>query len=196
MSMKTEYRLIEATIGGIELKFKTSRRLFSPRYVDKSTLAMLSVVEFGLNEKVLDLGCGYGVIGIWAAKMIGPENVIMLDIAEEAVNFSRENAILNGVEDVRIYQSDGFRDMFETDFSIILCNPPYHTDFAVAKHFVHKGFNRLKIGGRMYMAAKRELWYKNKLKGIFGNVKIWHLAGYSVFMSVKRDSTYAKVLQK
>jgi 16S rRNA (guanine1207-N2)-methyltransferase len=157
---------------------------------------MLSVVKFSSNEKVLDLGCGYGVIGIWAAKMIGPENVVMLDIDPEAVEISKENARLNDVEGVRIYESDGLRNMFETDFSTIICNPPYHTDFAVAKHFVHKGFNRLRLDGRMYMAAKRELWYKNKLKGIFGNVKIWHLAGYSVFMSIKRSDTYAKVLQK
>ncbi len=157
---------------------------------------MLSVVEFGPDEKVLDLGCGYGVIGIWAAKMIEPDNVVMLDKDPEAVKLSKENAVLNSVEGVRIYESDGFRNMFETDFSMIICNPPYHTDFAVAKHFVHKGFNRLRIGGRMYMAAKRELWYKNKLKGIFGNVKIWHLAGYSVFMSLKRSDTYARALQK
>ena len=56
--MKAEYKLIEATIGDTYLKFKTSRRLFSPRYIDKSTLAMLSVVEFTGNDKVLDLGCG------------------------------------------------------------------------------------------------------------------------------------------
>lgn len=194
--MDMNYRLIHTTITGIDLTFKTSSQLFSPRYIDKSTLAMLSLVEFTSNEKVLDLGCGYGVVGIWAAKLIGPENVVMLDIDPEAVEISRENAKLNRVEGVRIYHSDGFRNMEETDFSTIICNPPYHTDFAVAKHFVHKGFNRLRIGGRMYMAAKRELWYKNKLNGIFGNVRIWHKEGYFVFLSVKKSPTYAKVLRK
>lgn len=189
-------RQINTSINDIHLTFKTSSELFSPRYIDKSTLAMLSLVEFTADEKVLDLGCGYGVVGIWAAKMIGPENVAMLDIDPNAVEMSRENAHLNHVERVRIYQSDGFRNMPETDFSMIICNPPYHTDFAVAKHFVHKGFNRLRIGGRMYMAAKRELWYKNKLEGIFGNVKIWHREGYSIFLSIKRGPTYAKVHKK
>lgn len=191
-----KYRLIHTTITGIDLTFKTSSRLFSPRYIDKSTLAILSVVEFTSDEKVLDLGCGYGVVGIWAAKLIGPEHVVMLDVDPEAVEISRENAKQNGVDGVRIYHSDGFRNMAETDFSMIICNPPYHTDFAVAKHFVHKGFNRLRIGGRIYMAAKRELWYKKKLNGIFGNVRIWHKEGYSIFLSVKQTATYAKVLRK
>jgi hypothetical protein len=43
------------------------------------------------------------------------------------------------------------------------------------------------------MGAKRELWYKNKLHGIFGNVKIWHKDGYSIFMSIKQSHTYAKI---
>jgi 16S rRNA (guanine1207-N2)-methyltransferase len=112
------------------------------------------------------------------------------------VSVARENAKLNGVEGVRIVQSDGFRNLDETNFSTIISNPPYHTDFAVAKHFVHKGFNRLRIGGQMFMAAKRELWYKNKLNGIFGNVRIWHVEGYSIFRSIKHTATYAKVARK
>lgn len=187
-------RLIQTTIQGIDLQFNTAPRLFSPRYVDKSTAAMLAVVELREHDKVLDLGCGYGVVGIWAAKRIGPENVVMSDIDPQAVAVAQDNAALNGVAGIRCYCSDGFTNMPETDFTVIICNPPYHTDFAVAKHFVHKGFNRLRLEGRMYMAAKRELWYKKKLQGIFGQVKIWHIEGYSVFLAIKRSATYSKAL--
>jgi 16S rRNA (guanine1207-N2)-methyltransferase len=75
---------------------------------------------------------------------------------------------------------------------MILSNPPYHTDFSVAKMFIEKGFNRLSIGGRMYMVTKRKEWYRNKLKSIFGGVRIWELNGYFVFMSIKKSRTYAK----
>jgi 16S rRNA (guanine1207-N2)-methyltransferase len=194
--MNTRERLITAAIDGREFTFRTIPGLFSPRYIDKSTLAMLSVIEFGDDEKILDLGCGYGVIGIWAATRLGPERVVMVDIDPNAVTIAAENAKLNGVEDIRLIQSDGFRNLDEAGFTTIISNPPYHTDFAVAKHFVHKGFNRLKVGGQMYLSAKRELWYKNKLNGIFGNVRIWHLEGYSIFRSIKRTSTYAKVAKR
>lgn len=185
--------MIKINIKGIDLVFKTSGGLFSPRAVDLGTLSMLSLVEFGENEKVLDLGCGYGVVGILAAKIVGEENVVMLDIDEEAVKLAQENASLNGVPGVKTIQSDGFTNLDEKDFTLILCNPPYHTDFSVAKTFIEKGFNRLCIGGRMYMVTKRKEWYKNKLIAIFGGVQIWEINGYYVFMSIKKSRTYAKV---
>jgi 16S rRNA (guanine1207-N2)-methyltransferase len=185
--------VIKINIKGIDLVFKTSGGLFSPRAVDLGTLSMLSLVEFGENEKVLDLGCGYGVVGILAAKIVGEENVVMLDIEEEAVKLAQKNASLNGVPGVKTIQSDGFTNLDEKDFTLILCNPPYHTDFSVAKTFIEKGFNRLCIGGRMYMVTKRKEWYKNKLIAIFGGVQIWEINGYYVFMSIKKSRTYAKV---
>lgn len=185
--------MVKTNIKGIDLVFETSEGLFSPRAVDLGTLSMLSLVEFGENEKVLDLGCGYGVVGILAAKIVGEENVVMLDIEEEAVKLAQKNASLNGVPGVKTIQSDGFTNLDEKDFTLILCNPPYHTDFSVAKTFIEKGFNRLCIGGRMYMVTKRKEWYKNKLIAIFGGVQIWEINGYYVFMSIKKSRTYAKV---
>ena len=185
--------MIKTNIKGVDLVFETSKSLFSPRAIDLGTLSMLSVVEFGENEKVLDLGCGYGVVGILAAKIVGEENVVMLDIDEEAVKLAQKNALLNGVPGVKTIQSDGFTNLDEKDFTLILCNPPYHTDFSVAKVFIEKGFNRLCIGGRMYMVTKRKKWYKNKLNAIFGGVQILEINGYYVFMAIKKSSTYAKV---
>lgn len=184
--------MIKTKKKGIDLVFETSKGLFSPKDIDLGTLSMLSVVEFEENEKVLDLGCGYGAVGILAAKIVGEENVVMIDINEEAVKLSQKNASLNNVQGVKILKSDGFTNLDEKDFTLILSNPPYHTDFSVAKIFIEKGFNRLCTGGRMYMVTKRKKWYKNKLIAIFGGVQIWELNGYFVFLSIKKTSTYAK----
>jgi 16S rRNA (guanine1207-N2)-methyltransferase len=88
-------------------------------------------------------------------------------------------------------QSDGFNSLTDTDFDVILSNPPYHADFAVPKHFIEKGFNRLKVGGRMYMVTKRKDWYKNKLTAIFGGVKVFEAGEYYVFCAEKRSARYA-----
>lgn len=183
--------MIRTNIKGIDLVFETSKNVFSPKSIDQGTLSMLSVVEFKESDKILDLGCGYGVVGILVAKIIGENNVVMVDVDEEAVQLSRKNASLNGVEGIKIVQSGGFDNLHEKDFTMILSNPPYHTDFSIPKKFIEKGFNRLSIGGKMYMVTKRKEWYKNKLVAIFGGVKIWELNGYYVFMSIKKTSTYA-----
>ncbi len=184
---------ISTTIKGVKLTLKTASTLFSPRYVDPGTQAMLSVVEFSDTDKVLDLGCGYGVMGILVAKLIGPDKVVMVDNDSTAVQYARSNADLNGVKEVKVLQSDGFENFDESGFTLILCNPPYHEDFSVAKHFVQKGFNRLVIGGRVYMVTKRRKWYENKLRGIFGGVKVHEINGYNVFMSIKKSYVWAKV---
>lgn len=184
--------LIEATIKGIKLQFKTEAGVFSPAAIDQGTLAMLSVVEFEPGDRVLDLGCGYGVVGILAAKLLGPQSVVMVDVDPLAVQLARENAALNGVPGVLVCQSDGFRQLSETGFTKILSNPPYHTDFSVAKHFIEKGFNRLRLGGKMYLVVKRREWYKNKLISIFGGVRIQEIDGYYVFCAEKRARDYAQ----
>lgn len=152
---------------------------------------MLSVAEFMPEDKVLDLGCGYGTVGILAARLIGADRVTMTDIDETAVDYAGKNAVLNMAEGVRILRSDGFRDIDDNDYTVILSNPPYHEDFSVPKMFVEKGFNRLCTGGRMYMVTKREKWYRNKLTSIFGGVKVWCIDDYFVFMSVKKSMKYA-----
>lgn len=184
--------MIKTCIKGIDLILETSPDLFSPKGIDLGTMSMLSVVDFQKGDKVLDLGCGYGVVGILAAKLVGEKNVIMVDVEQEAVGLSKRNSALNGVPGVKVIRSDGFANLSEKCFTLILSNPPYHSDFSVAKTFVEKGFNRLNLGGKMYMVTKRKEWYKNKFVAIFGGVKIWELSGYFVFMAQKRTSSYAK----
>ena len=188
--------MIRTTIQGIDLVFETSEGLFSPQAVDRGTLAMLSQVEFQPSDKVLDLGCGYGVVGILAAKLIGPDKVFMIDNDPAAVDCARLNAGLNGVPQVAVSLSDGFRDFAESHFTRILCNPPYHEDFSVAKHFVHKGFNRLVLGGQMWMVTKRPKWYANKLRAIFGEAERRRTSGYHVFLATKTSFTWAKAERK
>ncbi len=183
--------MIATTISGIDLSLETSGSVFSPRAVDAGTLAMLSLVEFVRDDRVLDLGCGYGVVGILAARLLRPEQIVLIDNSAEAVRLARRNAERNGVSAVTVQESNGFEDTRETAFTKILCNPPYHEDFSVAKHFIEKGFNRLVIGGEIYMVVRRRRWYENKLRSIFGGVAVRDVNGYTVLSSEKRQKSYA-----
>ena len=183
--------MITLEIEGIPLRLNTAPALFSPSALDAGTRAMLSCVSFSPGDKVLDLGCGYGVVGIYAAKRIGAASVTMLDISGTAVALAERNAALNGVPGIRCVHSDGFAALDDAGYTLILSNPPYHTDFHVAKTFIEKGFNRLAMGGKMLMVTKRRDWYRNRFIAIFGGVSIQEVDGYLVFIAEKRSPAYA-----
>jgi len=189
-------KTIIESVNGVDLVLETDDTVFSPSNIDKGTLAMLSIAEFSQTDKVLDLGCGYGVVGIYAAKQIGEQNVVMSDVDIKCVELAKKNAELNGVGGILSVLSDGLDGIISNDFTIILSNPPYHSDFSVPKHFIEKGFNRLKIGGKMLMVTKRKEWYKNKLIAIFGGVKISEIDEYYVFCAEKRNTQYANTRRK
>jgi len=183
--------MFETTLLAVPLSFETAPSLFSPHDVDAGTRAMLQCAAFSPEDKVLDLGCGWGPVGIYAAKLIGDTRVTMCDVDPLAVQFSMSNAALNGVPNVRVILSDGLRGIDDAGYTLILSNPPYHTDFSVAKHFIEKGFNRLALGGKMMLVAKRLDWYRNKLTAIFGGASAREVDGYFVLTAEKRGMNYA-----
>lgn len=189
-------RFITAEIKGQRLELETRPGLFSPEHVDRGTLAMLSVARFEEGMQVLDLGCGCGVVGIVAAKICGEENITMCDIDPNAVETAAANAERNGVSGVKVLVSDGLKQVEEAGFDLILSNPPYQTDFSVAKSFIEKGFNRLKIGGTLLMVTKRRDWYRNKIAAVFGGVHIHEIDGYFVFEAQRRAASYANAAKK
>lgn len=184
--------LINENVYGQNIELETGNYYFSPQGVDKGTLLMLSKVQVAETDKVLDLGCGYGIVGIYIAKLIGGDRVVMSDISAEAVQLSGDNLKRNAIEGVRLFQSDGLKDITDRDFTLILSNPPYHADFSVAKAFIEDGFKRLVVGGRLMMVVKRLDWYKNKLAGVFGGIKVFEMDGYYILEAQKRTSHVEK----
>ena len=179
---------IEREINGINIILDTGDYYFSPDEIDRGTLAMLSVAEASPEDKILDLGCGYGIVGIYMAKQSGGAEILMSDVSPDAVRLSENNLKLNGVTSAGVILSDGLSAVEDKDFTLILSNPPYHTDFKIAKGFIENGFRKLKVGGKMIMVTKRLDWYKNKLISVFGGVRIKEIDGYYVFEAEKRTS--------
>ena len=85
--------MIRERIGDIELELETHPGLFSPSKVDTGTRALISCIELAGNDKVLDLGCGYGVVGIWAARRIGAAKVWMLDNDPVAIELAKRGSV-------------------------------------------------------------------------------------------------------
>lgn len=179
--------MITEIVNDVKLVFETNEQVFSPSNLDKGTLLMLSYVTWKESDKVLDLGCGYGLVGILAAKKIGEIHVVMCDILKDAVELAKINAKQNHVENIRILESNGLDFIEDSDFTLILSNPPYHVDFSVPKKFIENSYKKLLFGGKLYMVTKRKEWYKNKFISVFGGVKIEEKDGYYIFIGEKRN---------
>jgi 16S rRNA (guanine1207-N2)-methyltransferase len=117
-----EGTMIRTELGGLELTFETAPSLFSPTAIDEGTVAMLRHAAITPEDKVLDLGCGYGVVGVYAARQTDPSRVWLVDADPLAVEFAQRNLRLNCVEGATVVRSDGFDALTETGFTKILCN--------------------------------------------------------------------------
>ena len=100
----------------------------------------------------------------------------------------------NGVEGARVYtgRRAGRPVPDRAPLTASLLNPPYQTDFAVAKRLILKSFNRLEIGGKLFMVTKRRTWYLNKLKSVLGGARVQQIDGYFVFEAERRARQYAQ----
>lgn len=195
--------MYKVNVGNNEISLNTAEGIFSPSRADNGTLAMLDEAVALINGvpgtlplKILDLGCGAGLVGIYLAVLFPGAQILFTDIDQRCVELSLENAGLNHIDQERINGcvSDAFSNVEESDFDLILSNPPYHTDFSVAKSFIEGSFRHLRTGGRLFMVTKRLDWYKNKIISIFGGVRITRTAdGYFVFSAEKRGERPAKV---
>ena len=172
------------TIEGRELAFDTLPTLFSPSAPDRGSAAMLRHVSVTSEDKALDLGCGWGFVSA-SLCLAGAGKVFACDIDPDAVKTAGGNFEKLGLN-VHLTVSDGLDAVEPRDFTLILSNPPYQTDFAVAKKFIAGSYAHLAMGGKLVMVTKRLDWYKNRLISVFGGVHIDEDDGYYVFTAEKR----------
>ena len=95
---KEEIRIIEEYLQGSKFVFKTSSGMFSPQKIDLGTRLLVEDSLIPESGKILDLGCGYGVVGIVVKKIFPAAKVFMSDVNERAVKIAKENALKNKVE--------------------------------------------------------------------------------------------------
>jgi 16S rRNA (guanine1207-N2)-methyltransferase len=135
-----------------ELQFRVSQDLFSSFQIDTGTQFLLRTITPDCSSnfrKILDLGCGYGPIGL-TLKALNPECVVhMVDRDALAVEYSRQNAQINGFSDVYIYGSLDYDDVTARDFDLIISNIPAKAGEPVIKHMVQDAIHYLAPDGNV-----------------------------------------------
>ena len=154
----------------------------------------LLIDTFTLNEnvegKILDVGCGYGPIGISIAVSYPTRMVDMIDINSRAIGLSKDNASLNGISNVSIYESDRFEKVDLTpQYAAILTNPPIRAGKKVVHEIFEGSYHRLVEGGSLWVVIQKKQGAPSamdKLEQLFGNVEIAEKKkGYFILISKK-----------
>ncbi|TFF86565.1 MAG: class I SAM-dependent methyltransferase [Promethearchaeota archaeon] len=187
-----KFKMIQYTIFNRAYTFRTATGVFSYKRVDKGTEILLKnmILPDIVEPKILDLGCGYGIIGIVIADLIPTAKVYMVDINNRAINLCKKNVTLNNSDNVILRSGDLFQP-FNEQFDLIITNPP----IALGKEILHKifknSFLNLKVGGSFQTVIRTKQGAKsavNKIKQIFGdnNVELLNIkSGYRVFKACK-----------
>lgn len=174
-----------ADLRGYSLSFVTRYEVFGGGRADLGSLALIEEMTVGLTDRVCDLGCGCGPIGLTAACMAAAGEVDMVDINVRAVAAARKNAENNYIYNASIGLSNGFESLAGRTYDLVVSNPPYHSDYAVGKRFIEGAYHRLNQGGKLLLVVKRPDWYARKVKSTFGNIQLIDKSPYTVLKAVK-----------
>lgn len=185
-----DLRRIEQEIRGVSLRLWTDAGVFSKGKVDRGTRILLEALPLPERGPILDLGCGYGPIGITLAKLLPGETVYMSDPNRRAVELARKNAAENGVVNVEICEGEGYSPFSPgLRFQAIVTNPPLRAGKKVVYALVSEAPERLVPGGTFSCVAQTKQGAKSlraHMQEVFGNVhELSKEGGYRVLQSVR-----------
>ncbi|SIT87559.1 class I SAM-dependent methyltransferase [Edaphobacillus lindanitolerans] len=180
---KTELR-------GMPFVFKTDAGVFSKGEVDfGSRLLVDTFREPSAEGPLLDIGCGYGPVGLTVARLLPERTVHMVDVNSRALSLANENAGANGAGNVTIYESDGGADVRGTGFAAVLTNPPIRAGKETVFRIYEDAHRLLAPGGELWVVIQKKQGAPSteaKLSDLFGNVELaGKKKGYHIFRSLK-----------
>ncbi|MGQ9680549.1 MAG: class I SAM-dependent methyltransferase [Candidatus Bathyarchaeia archaeon] len=163
---KSEIRLglIRCRLRGYLLEFLTSSGVFSFKRIDSGTRLLIESMELPDRGSVLDLGCGYGPVGIVAAKLRPSLEVWMTDVNERAIELAMRNVNRNRVGNVKIFRGFLYEPVVGVSFDTILTNPPISTGLQTLGSIVEGSRRHLKPGGCLQLVVKTNKGGRNLSK--------------------------------
>lgn len=173
VNLKKDIRIVVNLLDN-ELTLHTRWGVFSPRSIDEGTLLLMKHIEVDVNDVCLDLGCGYGPIGLALAKHCTKGEVHMIDKDFVAVELANNNAKLNNLSNAKAYFSDAFLQIpNEVKFDQVISNLPAKVGREQLSIILYDAFDALKAGGKITVVTINGLkdFIKNNFKSVFGNYK-------------------------
>lgn len=184
------YREVPVVVGPHRLTLRSRPGVFSHGALDAGTAMLLANLRVHPGERVLDWGCGAGIIGLVAALTAGPEAVTLLDVDALACECAAASLAANGLAGVRVILGDGLAALPGERLDLIVSNPPFHSghevNLRITAALIGEAFAALKPRGRLVLVANRFLPYGRLLSEVFGAVETLAADGRYQVLSATR----------
>ncbi len=189
----SEPREITATLRGEAWRFMTDHGVFSPDRVDPGSRLLIEAMEIATGASVLDVGAGYGPMGLVAARLAGPTGTITLcEVNRRAAELARQNALLNGLHNVTVIETAAPVVPELPPQDVVLTNPPIRAGWKVVMPLLEAAAGALRPGGALWLVGYKHLGVKTlekRLVELLGAAEcIDKSGGYRVLRSIREVS--------
>ncbi len=161
--------LFTVHLRGLDFSFVSAPDVFSFGELDEGTRLLLESVEIAPAERIIDLGCGYGAIGVVAARLAPQGWTTMVDTSAHAVTLARRNIERNDVPNADAIVSDGLAAVVDRRFTLVLSNPPLHAASGTIERLTRQAHAQLVPHGRLAYVVHKGYDARPILHAVFGN---------------------------
>lgn len=181
--------LIKTELCSTPMQFTTTWGLFSPKTIDEGSRLMLDHIQVNADDNCLDIGCGYGPLGLTIAKLAPQGSTTLIDKDFVAIDYTNKNIKLNNLDNCQAFLSNGFNQIGKQRYSLIVSNIPAKVGNELLSLFLYDAWQHLEPGGRFYVVTISGIrkYIERSFKEVFGNYKkIKQGKTYTVAMAIKQ----------
>lgn len=192
-NVKSERESFDYFYRDNKLSLQTDHSVFSKGKIDFGSdllvTTFLNANPPGPKKKILDVGCGYGPIGLMCAKVLPHSEVTMVDVNERALDLAKDNQRSNNIQNAQLKVSNCLDDVLDLEFDFVLTNPPIRAGKEIVHKILEQSIKVLSSGGQLLVVIQKKQGMpsaKKKMQDIFGNAEIIEKSkGYYILKSVK-----------
>ncbi|MEM3356380.1 MAG: class I SAM-dependent methyltransferase [Candidatus Bathyarchaeia archaeon] len=182
--------LITATLRGKSLTFLTSSSVFSKKRIDAGTHLLIESMTLPDAGTVLDVGCGYGAVGIAAAASNPQLRVVLTDVNQRAVQLAKRNLEINKVLNAEVRHGYLYQPVKDLKFNCVVTNPPVSAGMETVKSLIAQAPQVMSEKAAFQMVIRSKIGAKTLpaiFKETFGNCQVLaRKSGYRVLMAQKQ----------